>query len=218
MVTNSDHRPASAVAWRLLLQRAGADPVVAPEYFMKLEAHYSSTGRHYHDLGHIGRVLAFVSALAGHSPQPVAVRLAAWLHDVIYVPAAGDNEEQSALLAQEWLSELQLSSTLCKEVVRLIRLTASHDAPSGDGNAAVLLDADLAILGTPPPSYDDYARAIRREFAHVADSAYRAGRVQVLARFLARPTIYRTPPMRAWYEARARRNLAREIAALQGKS
>lgn len=207
---------ASAIAWRLLLQRAGADTALAAELYARLVVHYSSPGRAYHDLGHIGHVLSVVAALAGYCRQPLAVRLAAWLHDIVYVPGAADNEEQSALLAQAWLAQLRLPASLCDETARLIRLTAAHDALPGDANAAVLLDADLAILGAPAAGYDAYARAIRREFAHVADSAFRAGRARVLDRFLARPAIYRTPPMRAAYEARARRNLARELAALQG--
>ena len=217
MPTDSIHSPASAIAWRLLLQRAGADPTLGPDLFARLHSYYSSPGRAYHHLGHVGHVLLVVSALAGYCPQPVAVRLAAWLHDAVYLPGTGDNEEQSAVLAQKWLTELQLPYLLCEETPRLIRLTATHDALPSDANAAVLLDADLAILGAPPSSYDAYARAIRREFAHVEQSAYRSGRAQLLARFLARPTIYRTPPLRALYEAPARSNLARELAALQRK-
>jgi predicted metal-dependent HD superfamily phosphohydrolase len=208
---------ASPAAWRHLLQRAGADMALAAALLAQLQAHYAAPGRAYHHLGHVGHVLYVVAALAGHCPQPVAVRLAAWFHDAIYVPGAGDNEARSAKLAEDWIARLQLPLSLCDEVPRLIGLTTGHDAPASDANGAVLLDADLAVLGLPPALYDAYARAIRREYAHIGDGAYRAGRTQVLRRFLARDTLFRTAPMVARYETRARLNLAREIDALRAE-
>jgi predicted metal-dependent HD superfamily phosphohydrolase len=200
------------------MQRAGADMTLAALLFTELEVHYAAPGRAYHHLGHVGHVLYVVAALAGHCAQPVAVRLAAWFHDAIYRPGAGDNEARSAELARDWLVRLQLPPLLCEEVPRLIRLTAAHDAPAGDANGAVLLDADLSVLGLPPALYDAYARAIRQEYSHASDRAYRAGRALVLRRFLARHTLYRTTPMVERYETRARRNLTRELDALQAET
>ena len=77
-----------------------------------------------------------------------------------------------------------------------------------------LLDADLAILAADELLYDAYAEAIRREYAWVPEGDYRAGRVRVLERFLARPRIFFTPPM-AEAETRACDNLAREIGRLR---
>jgi predicted metal-dependent HD superfamily phosphohydrolase len=55
---------------------------------------------------------------------------------------------------------------------------------------------------------------VRREYGWVPDALWTAGRRQVLAGFLARPTIYATPQFRASHEAAARRNLAEAIARL----
>src|SRR5262249_30754587 len=126
---------------------------------------------------------------------------------------AGDNEERSADLAAEACREWQLHPALTDEVRRLILLTRTHDAGDDDHAGALLLDADLAILGAPAEEYDRYARAIRQEYAWVSEEEYRAGRSQVLRRFLERERIYRLPGSTE-RELQARANLQRELATL----
>ncbi|GGL07074.1 hypothetical protein Sme01_12060 [Sphaerisporangium melleum] len=99
------------------------------------------------------------------------------------------------------------------EVARLVRLTAGHDPAPGDRDGEVLCDADLAVLAGP--GYDAYARAVRQEYRHVPDDAFRAGRARVLDGLLALPSLYRTPPARERWEAAARRNLRAELAELR---
>ena len=79
---------------------------------------------------------------------------------------------------------------------------------------ALLVDLDLAILAAPAERYAAYAAAIRREYAHVPEDQFRAGRAAVLAGFLARPRLYASPALAARWEAPARANLAAECAAL----
>jgi predicted metal-dependent HD superfamily phosphohydrolase len=205
---------ASFTAWRCLLQRCGASSRSAAALFDELAAAYASPGRFYHTLEHVGQALHVVSALAGYARDAGTVRLAVWLHDVVYAPGAADNEVRSAALAQEWLNSVGLAPVRVAEVARLILLTAGHEADVKDGNGAVLLDADLAVLGAPPARYEAYAQAIRQEYSYVDDSAYRAGRARVLRHFLERPALYFTAPLRAGYEAQARGNLARELGRL----
>ncbi|MGW5671933.1 HD domain-containing protein, partial [Micromonospora sp. NPDC003776] len=105
---------------------------------------------------------------------------------------------------------------LVTEVRRLVLLTAGHAVPPEDPDGALLCDADLAILAAPPAAYDRYAAAVRREYAHVPDPAFRAGRAQVLTALLALPALYRLPEPHARWESAARANLARELATLRG--
>ena len=51
-----------------------------------------------------------------------------------------------------------------------------HDLEGVDRDTAVLLAADLAVLAAEPSRYVEYATAVRREYAHVDDDAWRAGR------------------------------------------
>jgi predicted metal-dependent HD superfamily phosphohydrolase len=103
-------------------------------------------------------------------------------------------------------------------VTRLIHATAhlAADRPPGDRETAILLDADLAILGAAPERYARYAGAIRQEYAWVPEAEYRVGRVRVLDRFLARPRIFWTDLAYQEGEQQARANLLAERAALTG--
>jgi predicted metal-dependent HD superfamily phosphohydrolase len=198
--------------WLEVLQPFGVSIPVAEAAFTDLVRAYSSPGRFYHTLAHIRAVLAWVRSLQASARDPAAVQLAAWFHDVVYDPRAGDNEERSADLAEQTLRRLGVPADTVATVHRLILQTKTHQAD--DPNAAVLLDADLAILGAAEEQYAAYARAIRTEYTWVPDEQYRQGRSAVLRGFLQRERIFRTDTCFIALEARARENLAREIQAL----
>ncbi|MFO0876387.1 MAG: hypothetical protein U0840_03360 [Gemmataceae bacterium] len=171
---------------------------------------YAAPDRHYHNLDHVAAVVGEVVRAGGG----VNVVRAAFLHDLIYDPRRSDNEERSAQESQLLLASLGVPASDLAEVVRLILLTRSHCTEAEDVAGALLLDADLAILGAEPDAYAQYAAAIRREYAWVPATAYRAGRRQVLERFLERPRLYVLDVNHGRWEASARRNLANELASL----
>jgi len=78
----------------------------------------------------------------------------------------------------------------------------------------LLCDADLAVLARSTDGYDRYAAAIREEYAHVPEEAFRAGRAAVLRHLLDLPAVYRLPRLRDRWEEPARANLRRELDAL----
>jgi predicted metal-dependent HD superfamily phosphohydrolase len=101
----------------------------------------------------------------------------------------------------------------------MVEATATHVAPPATAvDTAVLLDADLAVLGSEPASYQAYVDGVRSEYAHVSAADWRSGRTQVLQSFLDRPTLYATPTGRARWEVRARANVAAEVASLSGRT
>ena len=173
-----------------------------------MRARYAEPHRRYHTVEHLDEVLAAVGELADLADDLPAVEQAALFHDAVYDPRAapGVNEAASAELAR--------AAGCDDEVVRLVLLTAGHEVGSGDCNGAVLVDADLWILGASPERYDRYVRDVRAEHAHVGDEAWRAGRSAVLRRFLDRPRLYITDRFHHGLDAAARRNLAGELAAL----
>jgi predicted metal-dependent HD superfamily phosphohydrolase len=190
------------------MQEWAIAPTQADRKFDELCQAYSSPERCYHTLEHVGQVLQTVEGLGPKTTHPNAVKLAAWLHDVIYDSRASDNEERSALYAERLCEELAIPQG--DFVASLIRKTKTHDA-GNDVDSQVLVDADLAILGADQPAYRTYAEQIRREYAWVPEPDYRRGRRGVLERFLARPRIYH---FLDHLEEPARRNLAAEIAGL----
>lgn len=207
--------------WRAAAHAAGAKPderiIRAGE---QLLARWGEPHRHYHTVAHLGVVLDVVDRHAGLAGRPDLVRLAAWCHDAVYDPrAAGDaNERDSAALAESLLTGLGVPAPAVAEVRRLVLLTAGHRVTRDDADGALLCDADLAVLAGPPAAYDRYAAAIRREYAHVPEPAFRSGRAAVLTGLLELPTLFRLPPLAARWEAPARANLGRELATLTGSA
>jgi predicted metal-dependent HD superfamily phosphohydrolase len=174
-------------------------------------AAYAAPGRHYHNLQHIEDCLAALAGVSGLNERDrEALTAAIWWHDVVYDATRPDNEEQSARLAEK-----NVAAGLRDEVGRLVRLTRSHHVEPGDRLGAVMISIDLAILGAEPPVYDAYAAAIRQEYAHVAEDAYRRGRALVLDRFAARPAIYPDAGFAAKLEGPARANIERELKSLR---
>ena len=200
--------------WLGLMDHFGMDETTARSLFGVVRGRYEEEGRFYHTLEHVRQVLATVERLAPYAEDVAVVKLAAWFHDAVYEPGAADNEARSARTLRQTLQPYPVPAAAVEEAARLILLTEGHEAAADDGNGHVLLDADLAILGAEPAAYRRYTQAIRREFAHVPEEAYRRGRAQVLRHLLAKDPLYYTPPMQEEREARARRNVRHELAML----
>jgi predicted metal-dependent HD superfamily phosphohydrolase len=201
--------------WWHLLQSFGVEQVAAEKTFTQLVTAYSTPGRYYHTLEHIYHVLNTIQTLQNQAQDLPAVQFAAWFHDVIYNPQAQDNEEKSAIYASEILKSLTIPSYIITKVSTLILHTKHHQAASDDCDTQVLLDADLAILGTNPSRYHQYALAIRQEYAWLPDAIYLAARNKVLQQFLQRHRIYFTDLMFANFESSARHNLKAEIQFIE---
>ncbi len=182
-----------------------------PELAAALLARWSEPHRRYHDRRHLAEVLTMIDRWAEPDHDRPLVRLAAWYHDAVHTGTAGDDEEASARLAETELGPV-LGAVRAGEVGRLVRLTAGHRVGADDPNGRLLCDADLAVLASVPERYAEYAADVRREYAHVPDAAFAAGRARVLRSLLEAP-LYGTPRGRA-AEARARANLAAELERL----
>jgi predicted metal-dependent HD superfamily phosphohydrolase len=179
----------------------------------ELLAAYGAASRGYHDLRHLTEVLDRLDELAaaGARFEREPVVLAAWFHDGVYDGASGA-EQRSARWAEDALAVR--GSAVAAEVARLVLLTVHHWPADDDANGAALCDADLAILAAPPDRYAEYVADVRREYAHVPDDAFRAGRAAVLRDLQAKPHLFHTAYAREQWEAPARANLTRELTAL----
>lgn len=156
-----------------------------------------------------------------------ATRLAVWFHDAIYDATAGDNEEQSAVLFQEYAQEMAMDEAQARQVAEMIiatkrHRTAAHEsdttAPTGTDDVHRMLDLDMMILGSEWDVYEAYSQAIRREYAHLTTDAFCAGRARALRSFLSIPHIFCTRTGHELWEERARANIAKEIGILERSS
>lgn len=203
--------------WSKLLKNFNISQTATEQTFNKIVESYSTPNRYYHDLEHINHVIEIIQLLEkqtkyfGNKFEIKTVQLAAWFHDIIYDTKAKDNEEQSAEYAAKILSSLSIPSDVIKNVKKLILQTKNHYASTTDLNAQILLDADLAILGSNPIEYSKYTQAIRQEYIWVPKTEYFAARKKVLENFLQRENIYFTQFMQQTKEKIARNNLEIEI-------
>jgi predicted metal-dependent HD superfamily phosphohydrolase len=182
----------------------------------ELVAAYADASRGYHDTRHLSEVLDRLDELAGRGADYDAtpVLLAAWFHDAVY-DGERDAEERSAAWAEDALATVAPAPVVA-EVARLVRLTETHTPDDGDANGCALSDADLGILAAPRERYEEYVAAVRREYAHLEDAVFDAGRADVLRGLAAKPHLFHTAYAREQWEAAARANIERELAGLDG--
>ena len=179
--------------------------------FARLVAAHGEPRRHYHNATHVADCLERLDEFGG-GPRPQA-ELALWFHDAVHDPTASGNEGRSAAWATAFLADNGIGEATAAAIDALVRVTDHVREPVG-ADQRLVCDIDLSILGRAADEYDRYAAAIRAEYAHVPDDAYRLGRAAVLRRFLQRRPLYRVPTVRRRFEQPARTNLRRELDRL----
>ncbi len=170
-------------------------------------------GRAYHNLTHIAHCLTELDHARAALERSEEAEVAVWYHDAVYIPGAADNERLSAELADGALRHAGVRDEARARITHMI-LATDHRPPAPHGDAALVVDADLSILGADPADFDAYEAAIRTEYAAVPEADFRAGRAAVLRTFLDRPRIFATDAFRERHEAQARANLARSLIRL----
>ena len=175
--------------------------------------HYAERHRAYHTRQHLDECLTLLDGLRADCEREHEVAAALWFHDAFYLPRRGDNELRSA----DWLAEVASAAGLPADVLARLHalvMATRHDAVPVGRDAQVLVDIDLAILGSPQARFDAYERQVRVEYRWVPKPLYRRKRAAVLASFLARPRLYSTDGFFERFERPARENLGRSIALL----
>ena len=197
--------------WRETWTRlALAPPATA---FDQVLAAYREPHRVYHTLQHLEECFQRVREFPGSAEQPGEVLAALWYHDAVYDPHASDNEDRSGNLAGAVLLEAGAAVAAVTRVRSLI-LATRHDTSPGPGDAALVVDIDLAILGADASRFDQYEHQVREEYSWAPDPIFAATRRRILTGFLRRAGIYTTAPFRSRFEAAARTNLERALARL----
>lgn len=168
---------------------------------------WSESHRYYHTLEHLTEGLELLEFYASYAQNLQSVELAWWYHDLVYDPTRTDNETRSAAQACLDLGGAGAPPDLIHKVERLILCTRDHNT-SGDIDANLLSDVDLAILGAPTARFQAYQEQIRREYSWVPEPMYTIRRREILASFLARDPLYQIPAFESRFGTQARINLA----------
>lgn len=181
------------------------------ETYEALTLAYSEKPRAYHTLDHIAACFRHLDEVAAVTDRPHEIELALWFHDAIYKPFSSTNEDDSADMARNFLTENNVSADVTARIYDLIILTKDHGRPTSiDGQ--FMLDIDLSILGTASHIYAQFEADVRQEYKRVPRFIFRKKRKEILQGFLSRPKIYQTDYFYERLEAQARTNLSWAIA------
>jgi predicted metal-dependent HD superfamily phosphohydrolase len=184
--------------------------LILDQLWQELHSNYTHKKRHYHAIAHIENMLRLANENKELIPDWETFVLAIFYHDAIYNVLKSDNEEQSALLAEKRLKQINYPIEHIEDCKKMILATKQH-LESTDFATNLLLDIDLSILETDWEVYLNYTQQIRKEYSIYPDLLYKPGRKKVLEKFLERDFIFRTAGFRANFEEKARFNLRQEI-------
>lgn len=169
---------------------------------------YAEPLRRYHTLQHIRRCLRDLDWARLLVPDPDAVELALWFHDVIYVPGAPDNELRSA----DWFQGMAQGRIAASERVRDMILSTTHRFVPADRQACFTADIDLADLACERACFVRDEALLRAERPDLDDAAYDRSVRAFLSTLSAREHVYHTEVFRSRCEEQARANLAWRLA------
>lgn len=176
----------------------------AEDVYRMLARCYTEPARHYHTLVHVRRCLRHLDLARGAIPEPDAVELALWFHDVIFVPGAQDNEQRSA----DWFRCQADGRIRACDPIRAMILATTHQGIAADPDTRFVCDIDLAALGASRSRFREDGRRLRAERPDLDDRAYDRHERKILRGLLERPRIYLTDFFYTRCEAPARRNLS----------
>jgi len=202
--------------WYHLISLYTSDNELIRDSFDKLNSYYSASGRYYHNLQHIQKMLLFLEKHRKLVSNYQLLQFAIWFHDAIYQPQKLNNELKSAQFMKTVLGKTKLTENKLNRIYELILFTKNHEKHKleNDFDAAFFLDLDLVVLSLQQSEYQIYMNNIRKEYAFVPNLIYRIRRKNILKRFLKLEHIFRTPLFRQKFEKQARENIKFEISSL----
>jgi predicted metal-dependent HD superfamily phosphohydrolase len=194
--------------------------VLEPAVLSDLRGRYAEPHRLCHDWDRVAEMLAMAEDLAHAIAERGAFILAVLFHKAVFDRRIPDWAERSAALMRQSLGAKWQAATLARAEA-LIRALAMQDLPptrdpSLRGDAALLLDIDNAVLGAAPSRFEAHETAFRREYAHLSEDAYAAGRAASFEMLLWRERVYLTDRFYLEREKPARRNISAAVAKLRG--
>lgn len=179
----------------------------------EIEEKYTSSSRHYHNLGHLEFLLRELTEVKSSLSDWHTIIFSIVYHDLIYNPLKRNNEEKSAAVASRRLQKINFPTVkiqLCSEII----LATKKHSVALDEDMNLFTDADLAILGKDEITYQKYTNAVRKEYSMYPDLLYKPGRRKVLNHFLGMEKIFKTTSFFERYENQARLNLQHELSEL----
>jgi predicted metal-dependent HD superfamily phosphohydrolase len=179
----------------------------------EISSAYQHPRRHYHSLDHLQYMYNELIEVQKEIKDWHTVMFALFYHDFKYNVLKSDNEEKSAIKAENVLFQFKVPAQIISKCKEFILSTKLH-RHSNEPDCNFFTDADLSILGQPEDVYERYADQVRKEYSVFPDLVYNPGRRKVLKHFLAMEKIFKTKQFFSKYEDQARINLTIELNRL----
>ncbi|PWS37479.1 hypothetical protein DFH01_11655 [Falsiroseomonas bella] len=187
----------------------------------ELQRRYAEPHRAFHRWPRVAELLAQAEDVAAAIADRSAFILAVLFHKAVFDRREADGARRSAALMREMVGTGAPDWTLARAERLILALDAQKVPETRDaslrGDAALLLDMDNAVLGSPSADFDAYEVGYREEFAHLREDNYRLGRVAALQMLMWRERIFLTDRYYLPFEKRARRNVERLLTKLEGR-
>lgn len=164
-------------------------------------------------------MLAMTEDIAHALADRPAFILAVLFHTAVFDRTRPDSEARSIAVMRDMLDRTLPRPMLDRATV-LIHAVLRQELPETDdpglrADAALICDMDHAVLGEPAARFMAYEAANRREYAHLPDERYRAGRIAAYQMLLWRDRLYLTDRFHLEREKRARRNIDAALDRLE---
>lgn len=178
-------------------------------------SYYQEPHRSYHDERHIDEMTGLASRMgfALTNEQLLAV----WFHDIVYVPGSPHNEVVSAGLMRTIVAQNDAAFRAAFDGVDLglaetiILDTRKHAATHEQSR--LVLDLDMAIMGSSPERYADYVQGIRYEFSAFSQDAFFDGRAKFLKSIL-QTRFFNLDTFHDKFDAIAQKNIQAELLSM----
>lgn len=160
--------------------------------------------REYHNSNHIFNGIDLLDEYEAETPLMPIVRYSWMMHDAKCVPGEKDNEECSAFLActiiNSQLPENPIMST----------------KPSFEGSTIagrIIRDVDWAYFGAPLEEFEHITSLIRKEYHHLSDDEWKAGRKAFLEK-IDPIKVFWTPQFKKKFDKQCKINIEKSIQNL----
>ncbi|MCZ4408189.1 hypothetical protein O3Q51_05185 [Cryomorphaceae bacterium 1068] len=196
-----------------LLNSYTSDTDLVNTLWEEIERNYTGKKRHYHTLEHLENLLRQLDLIREEIQDWDAILFTLYYHDVVYSALKSDNEERSAILAENRMRQLGMPKDRIDRCKAIILATKSHEL-STDADTNYFTDADLSALGMPWEEYSRYYLGVRKEYSIYPEFMYNRGRKKVLNHFLSMERIFKTDYFHEKYEDQAKQNIKQELEML----
>ncbi len=150
------------------------------ELLIEVEKYVSELLRHqlpetffYHNLSHTQRVVRNAKKIGEaegiSEKEKNIVEIALWLHDVGYVRNHKNHEDESVILANEFLKKNGVATADATAILQLIEATKIEYAPK-NLLEYIVKDADTAHIGSK--DYGDISELLRNEWENTLNKVY----------------------------------------------